>query len=286
MNILQAITKYSSVETDLLLSHILGKPKEFLYTHPEYKLTSKQFNNLTKLILRRKEGEPIAYIVGYKYFYGLKFKVNKDVLIPRPETEWLVDRIIKQCTLKLTTVRNRSQIKILDVGTGSGCIPISIAHIYTGHKGHPSAAKGSPFLEITASDISPPALQVAKHNAAAHKTTIRFIQSDLFLNIRGKFDIITANLPYIPLTTYNLLLTTDIKFEPKSAITDGTDTWDLYTKFFTELPKYLKGEGIALLEIDEAAKLALAKMVKKILPTMRAKFYKDLSNRWRYLALQ
>src|SRR5207245_2413791 len=107
-----------SIEIELLLSHILGKSKEFLFVRPQNKLTAGQSSALLKLISRRQKGEPVAYLLGYKDFAGLRFKVNKDVLIPRPESEWLVERV------KRLELRGK---KILDMGTGSGCIAISIA---------------------------------------------------------------------------------------------------------------------------------------------------------------
>ncbi len=275
MTIQQTLQKYKDIEIELLLAHVLKQPKEFLYMHPGTKLTTEQQKKLTKLIERRRAGEPVAYILGYKYFYGLKFKVNKLVLVPRPETEWLVERA-------LAIVKSRKSIKskvsILDVGTGSGCISISLAHsLSTSHFPLPS--------EITASDISPAALTVAAQNAKTHKVNVNFVQSDLFTNTRGAFDIIVANLPYVPQGMYELLFH-NLKYEPKVAITDGGEVWDIYQRFFADLPKHLKTGGIALLEIDDGSKPDLQKMIRKLLPGWQATFTKDLGGLWRHLELK
>lgn len=125
--------QYTDIEVDLLLSYILKKPKEFLYMHPKTKLTPIQSELLVKLAKRRRDGEPIAYIVGYKYFYGLKFKVNKHVLTPRPETEWLVERALARVQGLSSKKPEKSKISVLDMGTGSGCIAISLAHSLATH---------------------------------------------------------------------------------------------------------------------------------------------------------
>lgn len=246
--------------------------------HPKTKLTQAQSVKLAKLVKRRQDGEPVAYIVGYKYFYGLKFKVNKHVLTPRPETERLVERA-------LALVESRKSIKskatLLDMGTGSGCIAISLAHsLVTRH----SPPAGGLKATITASDVSAVALKVAAQNAKTHKTNVEFIQSDLFSNIPGKFNIITANLPYVPQGMYELLYH-HLRYEPKVAITDGTEVWDMYKRFFTELPKHIAASGVVLMEIDDGSKPALTKMLQKVLPNWTTRFYKDLGGHWRYLEI-
>ena len=262
-------------EPDLLLGHVLRKPQEFLYINPGFTLTPTQFSAFTKLCERRKNGEPIAYILGYKYFYGLKFKVNKHVLVPRPETEWLVERALALVESRKSI---KSKVSILDVGTGSGCIAISLAHSLTSHESRVTTS-------IIASDISPTALEVAAQNAKAHKVNVEFVQSDLFKNVRGKFDIVIANLPYVPQGMYELLYH-NLKYEPKVAITDGGEVWDIYQKFFAQLPKHLKPGGTALLEIDDGSKPDMQKMIHTLLPGWHAKFSKDLGGLWRHLELQ
>ncbi len=276
MTISEALRAYTDIEADLLVSAILKKPKEFLYLSPHTKLTPAQTTRLERFARQRRAGKPIAYILGYKYFYGLKFKVNKHVLIPRPETEWLVEH----AGLRVQGIGNRKSkkaIRILDVGTGSGCIAISIAHAYTLHP--------TPYtLSVTASDISEQALMVAKQNARTHQVNIHFVQSDLFKNIRGTYDLITANLPYVPQGMYELLYH-NLKFEPKVAITDGGEVWDVYRRFFSAVPKHLAPGGTVLMEMDDGAKPAMQRMIKALLPSYKVAFVKDLGGLWRFIAI-
>jgi release factor glutamine methyltransferase len=281
MTIKEIQKKNKDVEVDLLLAHVLKQPKEFLYLNPQVSLTPQQTARLTTLVGRRQNGEPIAYLVGYKYFYGLRFKINKHVLTPRPETEWLVEQALNKIKNKELRIKNnKPHFTILDVGTGSGCIAVSIAKRVT-----LLLQKGNPFCTVTASDISASALKVAAQNAKTHKANVRFIKSDLFKNIHGKFDIITANLPYVPQGMYELLFH-NLKYEPKVAITDGGEVWDMYRRFFIQLPKHIKPGGAALLEIDDGSKPDLQKMLKQLLPDYKALFYKDFNGLWRYLEIQ
>ena len=176
--------------------------------NPERELTSRQIDKLTSLAKRRMAGEPMAYILGYKDFYGLRFKVNKDVLIPRPETEMVIER------LKDLKFKDWGHpVSILDVGTGSGAIAISLAKNFS--------IRNSQFA-IYASDISSAALKVAKGNAKTHKVKvkIKFIKSDLLKNIKEDFDIIVANLPYGWHGVKNRFSSVKdgLKFEPQQAL--------------------------------------------------------------------
>ena len=275
----QVQKQFHALGTDLLLSAALKVPKEFLYTNPHTKLTAAQYDRITRWANRRTQGEPIAYLIGYKYFYGLAFKVTKQVLIPRPETEWLVERsatVLRAKDLGLRQKR-KSFLRVLDIGTGSGCIAISILHTLS-HSPTPLP------LTVVASDISEKALTVARHNAKMHKTTVTFVQSDLFKNIRGTFDLITANLPYVPQGMYELLFH-NLKYEPKVAITDGGEVWHIYHRFFQSLPSHLAPGGTVLMEMDDGAKAAMQTMVKQILPTYTVKFIKDLGGLWRFMEL-
>jgi release factor glutamine methyltransferase len=291
-----ALKTYNKIETELLLSFVLKKSKEFLYTHPETKLTPKQLKTFQTLANRRTKGEPIAYILGYKDFYGLRFKVTKDTLIPRPETEWIVDRAISLCHSRshelkrglsgihnfwipdqvrddTIEVRNDNNIEILDLGTGSGCIAISI-------KKH---LKNS---NITGVDISSKALTVAKYNSKKHKTKISFIKSDLFSKLKSKkFDIIIANLPYVPIQDYQKLKDS-LKYEPRSAITDNSNDFKVYEKFFKKVKNHLNAQAIILLEIDPKAEKFITTFTKQFLPNYKPLFYKDLHKLIRYVEIK
>lgn len=250
MTLREILKKYSAIEIEILLEHVLKKPKEFLFMHPETKLTAAQLVKLDGYIKRRIKGEPIAYLVGYKYFYGLKFKVTKDTLIPRPETEWLVDQVIKLGAGK----------KILDMGTGSGCIAISIAKNIKTH--------------IHAADISSGALSIAKQNAKLHHAKVMFFKSNLFSNLPYKYDFIIANLPYVPVADYKKLKG-NLKHEPKSALTDGTKTGDkIISNFLKQAKDHLNPGGKIFLEIDPSQIKAFV--------GYPAKIYKDLKHLDRY----
>lgn len=286
MNIGAILDSTPEVDSTILLSHVLGKPKEFLFLHPEKNLTNKQLSNLTKLVRRRQKGEPIAYILGYKYFYGLKFKVTRDTLIPRPETEWLVEKVeslvtsrqslVRTNSRELTTNNYRLTTSILDLGTGSGCIAVTLAKLLQ------PTTYGLPT--ITASDVSPAALGVAKQNARMHTARIKFIQSDLLDHIGGKFDVVIANLPYVPAKDYKKLYH-NLKFEPKNALTDGTNSFIIYEKFFRQVPAHLNSGAAILLEIDPSAQKRIAGLAKRYLKNMDIKFYKDFRGLVRYAQL-
>ena len=217
----------AELDVSILLCKVLKKDKTFLLTHPNDQLTNSQFNHFTKLINRRLKNEPVAYITGHKEFYGTDFLVNKNVLIPRPESEMLVELALQRIKNFELRIKNNpkihnSKFNILDLGTGSGCLAISIAlaAMELGIRNYE--------LGIFASDISRKALNVAKKNAdrllprpviSTHfestvgwaekgeksqrfekNITIKFIHSDLFSNpkLHTKYDLIIANLPYVP----------------------------------------------------------------------------------------
>jgi release factor glutamine methyltransferase len=261
MTIAQALKKYPKIETELLLAHILQKSKEFLYAEPGKNLTPSQQKQFAKLIKKRAAGMPIAYLLGYKYFYGLKFLVNKHVLIPRPESEWLVDRALK--------LAGRDS-KILDVGTGSGCIAISISK-YAGALG----------AHVWASDISQKALRVAEENARALKAKVQFCHSNLLEKVPTQFDVIIANLPYVPIRDYETLRP-NLKYEPQLALTDGTNRFMVIDKLISQAKSKLRNNGVLLLEIDPAAKDIVAKSARRYLPAKKVRFYKDLNNLVRF----
>lgn len=267
MTISQALKLNTAVESDLLLSHVLNHPKEFLFLHPNNKLTANQEQQFRKLIRRRQRGEPLAYIVGYKYFCGYKFTVNKKVLIPRPETEWLVEHATKIIKKKLAKQRVPKTLKVLDIGTGSGCIAISLVN----NLGHDAR------VQITGSDVSAAALTVARHNARQHTAKINFVRSNLFQNLNGKYDVIVANLPYVTIRDYRKLKRA-LRYEPALALHDKTNSFVLYQRFLKQLPEHVTANTIVLMETDPGAKKLLS------LPQPH-RWYKDLQGLWRYVAL-
>ena len=237
--------------------------------HSADKLMIKQVVKLETLAKKRRQGIPMAYILGYKYFYGLRFKVSKSVLIPRPETEWLVDKALQHIDQQ-----KKRKIKIIDIGTGSGCIAVSIAK----HR-NPNR------VSITAVDISEKALQVAKYNAQHHNVRITFKQQDLLSNSKSRFDIIIANLPYVPISDYKRLYD-NLKHEPKLALTDGTDNAILVLRLLEQLPTHLQEDGVALLEIDPSFVPIIKIWLKKNMPRMKVDFIKDIHKLNRYCIIR
>lgn len=252
------------LEADFLLSFVLKKPREWLLAHPEFKLTKFQILKIKNLVRQRIKGKSLALLTKKKEFYGLKFKVNKHVLVPRPETEMMVDVVLELIT------RNSQLTTIVDVGTGSGCIVIALA----------KKLKGGKFIAI---DISRKALNMAKENAKFHNLhNIKFLQGNLMSPIIKELRVmsyelrvvICANLPY--LTPNQLKDSSTIKFEPQDALVGGSDGLKYYRELFSQL-KLLPNKNITVLcEIDHSQSEAIAKLVKKELPDFKIEIKKDL----------
>lgn len=272
MTIKDLFKENPKIETDLLLSHVLGKPKEFLYSHPNTYLTTKQLSKLAILIKRRTKGEPVAYLVGYKYFYSHKFLVSTDVLIPRPETELLVKHVEE--LLKKKPFDISSSVNVLDVGTGSGNIIISLAKQF----------KQKSKLKFYGLDISKSALNIAKLNSVRHKVKVKFIYSDLLKSINQPFDIIIANLPYGWKEWKNNTSaeTIGLKFEPKQALLTGKKGLQKIEKLLNQIAKRTQKPKFILIEFDPRQKAELQNLIKEVLPKAKTKFYRDLNHLWRY----
>ena len=192
------------IEAGTLAGHGLGVNRAWLIAHDRDELTPEQAAQLNALIERRCQGEPVAYIVGAREFYGREFKVGPGALIPRPETEHLVEAALK---------RAAQDARVLDIGTGSGCIAITLKLV-------------RPDLNVTAIDVSADALDIARANAEALNAQVEFIESDLFSALAGRqFDLIVSNPPYIPEADEHLSQG-DLRFEPSNALASGPDGLD------------------------------------------------------------
>ncbi|MDB5764301.1 MAG: prmC [Herminiimonas sp.] len=214
------------LETRILLTHALKLSRVQLITKSEYTLATEEAQHLSALFQRRINGEPIAYIVGEREFYGLSFHVTPDVLIPRPETELLVE---------LADERLPKNGSLLDMGTGSGAIAVAIAHMRA------DAA-------ITALDVSNAALNIARRNAARHGMQITFLQSDWYGTLTDrKFDVIVANPPYIVESDVHLSQG-DLRFEPIDALTDHADGLSALRAIIAGAPHHLVPGGWLLME--------------------------------------
>ncbi len=244
------------LDAEILLSFILKKDKTFLYTYPGKKITITQEKKIKNLARRRQSGVPIAYLVGKKDFYGLTFFVNKNVLIPRPESELLIDETLKLITPKIKT--------IIDIGTGSGCLAITLA-------------KKLPNIKIFASDFSAQALVMAKKNARQHKVKIKFIKGNLLIPFKKKkSDIIIANLPYVPKKKSYHKNELGLKFEPSRALYSGKDGLNAYRSFFSQIKKIKYLPQYILIEHDPRQTATLHKIIKNHLCPINLITKKDL----------
>ena len=215
---------------DLLLCNVLNLERIDLYIKNELPLNVFELNEIKEKIKRLVKNEPLQYVLGDVSFYGLKFYVNSNVLIPRPETEELVDLIVKENS-------NKSFINILDIGCGSGCIGISLA-------------KSFPQAKCYAIDISPGAIETAKLNANANEiNNIEFYVLDILKKIpKTKFDIIVSNPPYISTNEFNDLDKNVKDFEPRAALTDEADGLSFYRRFNEIFERMLTENGIFYFE--------------------------------------
>jgi release factor glutamine methyltransferase len=222
------------LENRILLCHATGLTRVQLITQAERPLGDAEAATLATLVQRRLDGEPIAYIVGKREFFGLDFQVNDAVLIPRPDTELLVE---------LALERLPHNGRMLDMGTGSGAIAVACAHT-------------RPDAHVTALDLSEAALQVARHNAAANGARVRFLRSDWFgaLGPNEKFELIASNPPYIAVGDQHLSQG-DLRFEPTGALTDHADGLSALRTIIDGSPRHLLPGGWLLLEhgSDQAA---------------------------------
>ena len=220
------------LDSELLLSKSLNKSREELLINFEQDINKKDFANFNKHLIRRSKKEPVAYLIGEKEFWSKKFFVNKDTLIPRPETELLVE--------KLVTIYKKKRVVILDIGTGTGCIIISLL----------SELKNSAGMAV---DISSKALLMARKNALRFKLSdrIKFLNQH-FEDIHSKkFDLIVSNPPYISRNEIKNLSDDIKKFEPRMALDGGNDGLDLIKKVIYKSKEILKINGMLALEIGK-----------------------------------
>jgi len=222
------------IEIQMLLQHTLGVSRAHLLAHPEQALNEAQETSYRTLLQRRLAGEPLAYILGEREFFGLSFKVTPATLIPRPDTELMVE---------LALQRIPQHGRMLDLGTGSGAIALSIAH-------------ARPDVEVTAVDASPEALEVARGNAQRlNIANARLLRSDWFSELAGeRFDLIVSNPPYIAEDDAHLAQG-DLRFEPRSALASGADGLDDIRRIVTDAKQHLPPGGWLLFEhgYDRAA---------------------------------
>jgi release factor glutamine methyltransferase len=249
------------LDAEVLLRHVLGLSRAALFTHPERRLTADEEAQFWHLVDRRAAGEPVAYLTGRREFMGLELAVTPSVLIPRPETELLVERA-------LAVLQSGSSPLVADVGTGSGAIALSLAHSW-------------PACQVVATDRSAAALAVARVNVArvlgAAAGRVRLVCTSLLAGLRGPFGLIAANLPYIPAAALDRLPLPVRRFEPRPALDGGPDGLDLYRALLADAPRVLASGGTLLMECDPAQAATLMALVRAALPAAAVLVHRDLA---------
>lgn len=227
----QAARRIDRLDARLLLQHVCGCTHAELIAHPEREMGEVLSIRFDELVSRRAAGEPLAYLVGSAWFHGLEFAVSPDVLIPRPDTEVLVDLAVER-------VQGPQRPRIVDLGTGSGIVAVLIARL-------------CPHAEVTAVDVSAAALTVARANAARHGVSVRFLEGDWYAPLGDeRFDLIVSNPPYVAYGDPHLQLN-GLPFEPQHALTDsvaGGDGLACIRRIVDGAPRHLASGGWLLME--------------------------------------
>jgi len=252
----------ASVEAGLLLGHILGMSKTQLYIEPERSLTSVEIKHLRRLVQRRLDHEPAAYILGNCEFYGIDFCIDCHTFIPRPETELLVEKAVE---LARRIPYPGKRITIADVGTGCGAIAISLA-------------LALPQAKIYATDISASALQVAEMNCRRHAVSsqVELLQGNLLEPLSQPVDMIVANLPYIKSCEFKDLSPEVRNFEPTTALAGGEDGLGKIQQILEQMPGKLNYGGCFLLEIGQGQGRMVTSLIKSYFPQASIELISDL----------
>ena len=246
------ITDFADI--DWVMVEVTGKSRSMLQFCEAF--SSDEMSKIMAAVQKRLKHIPLAYIFGKSYFYGREFKVNENVLIPRQDTEILIEKISEDIKLK------QNKVDVLDIGTGSGAIAVTI-----------QKETGANVLAI---DVSEKAIEIAKHNANKLEAKVDFVLSDLFENVSGKFDFIVSNPPYIETDVIETLEDEVRLNEPILALDGGEDGLDFYKKIIKEAPKYLKKGGKLYFEIGYNQAEALKNLMKNMFYNI--KVYKDYGN--------
>lgn len=263
-------------DVELLLMHILGRNRAWLIAHDDELLADDLYVSYEELLERRRRGEPIQYIKGETEFYGLPFRVTPDVLIPRPETEHLVEKVLELATqmhdagakarqsVSAVTARLEScpdtkhydsaatkSIQIVDVGTGSGAIAVALAHKL-------------PHTFVTATDVSSRALTLAAENAKRNGVAVRFVAGDLLEPVAGeRFDLVVSNPPYVAMADRNSLDVEVREYEPALALFAGDDGLDVYRRLIPAAFQALTPGGFVVLEIGYGQSATIAELLAR-----------------------
>ena len=269
---LASISDTPALDASVLIAHIVKKPRTWVMAHPEFTLTAEQQKQLEEALARLEHDDPFPYVLGHWEFFGMEFDITPDVLIPRPETELLVEKGI--AWMQESEVRRT----VADVGTGSGIIAITIA-------------ANIPDACILATDISPAALQVAQNNARKFRVDdrIRFVECDILpphpksLPTEEHFDLLCANLPYIPTETLHNLPV--YGREPTLALDGGVDGLDLFRRLMKVAPEWMAPNSLILLEIEATLGVQALNLACDMFSRAEIHLHKDLTGRDRLLEI-
>lgn len=255
------------LDAQVLLAHILGVGRAWVIGHPEAELDDHQEQALENALQRLVAGQPLPYVLGEWEFFGLTLALTPQVLIPRPETELVVERALAWLD------ENPDRRQVVDVGTGSGCIAITLA-------------VNVPDLQVIAIDCSSEVLQVAHNNARRHavEKRVQLVQSDLMKMLQGSYDLICANLPYIPtLTLQNLAV---YQREPSLALDGGPRGLDLIERLLRQSPSRLARGGLLLLEIEASQGSEVHKLALEAFPGVEVQVLADLAGHDRVVSIK
>ena len=237
--------RQANLDSEIILSHVIKKDRKYIILNSKEKLNKEKIKRFNKLINRRKKGEPVAYLINKKEFWNETFYVNKDVLIPRPDTELIIEQVIKSYS-------KNSRSSVLDIGTGSGCILLSIL-------------KERPNFYGTGIDISKKSIIVSKYNTKMLKLSnrVKLYNSDVDNFNNGKYDIVVSNPPYIKFKSLKYLEKNVVNFEPKLALSGGSDGFSEIRKVICKAAVLIKKNGKLFLEIGFNQKIKVIEILKK-----------------------
>ena len=257
------------LEAEVMVMNVMRMPRQDLFAHQEDEATTQHEQDIQGILDRRRTREPLAFILGYREFYGINLLVNSDVMVPRPETETMVEHALFMALMGMES----AQLVIADVGTGAGAIAINLAiHI--------------PAARIYAVDLTDPVLNVASYNIRSHNVADRvtLCQGDLLEPVPEKVDLIVANLPYIPSARIPTLQP-EVQWEPRTALDGGEDGLDLVRRMMAQATARLNEQGIILLELDPEQMPVASEIALRNFPEATVSVEQDLARRDRILVV-
>jgi release factor glutamine methyltransferase len=236
-------------DAETLLAHLLGQPRAWLLAHPEAALSGEVLAAWPALVARRAGHEPLQYLTGTQEFFGLPLRVTRDTLIPRPETEHLVEAVLGWVAAQ--PLASQAPLRVLDVGTGSGAIALALA-------------RELPDAEVTACEVSAAALGVARENAQRLGLRVRFVESDLLAALAGEpaFDVLAANPPYVATDDAATLPDEVREYEPHGALFAGEDGLAVYRRLIPQARAALRRGGLLAMEIGFGQSQALRELLR------------------------